>query len=116
MELNDCNLLELFNTIQQSAYEFSATSMVYKSRVTNCNKKLKAKNQNLKKELEQAKKQSTNTMILELEENVTLSESKGSHLERELSSVKGELVNSRKDLDTQRFAFKYHLEAKTSCL
>lgn len=55
-------------------------------------------------------------MILELEENVTLSESKGSHLERELSSVKGELVNSRKDLDTQRFAFECHLEAKTSCL
>lgn len=63
---------------------------------------MKAENQNLKKELEQVKEQSTKfgVMIDNLEEKVALFGSKSLQLEHELSSVRNELINSRKDLKT----------------
>lgn len=51
-------------------------------------------------------------MIEKLEDKATLSESTPSQLEHELSVVRSELINSKKDLDTQRFAFEHQLEAE----
>ncbi|KAK9212095.1 hypothetical protein WN943_001476 [Citrus x changshan-huyou] len=63
-------------------------------------RKLRAKTQSLKDELEQEKRQSSklSAAIEKLEEKVALSKSV-SHLEHELSSVKDELINARKDLE-----------------
>lgn len=90
--------------------------MLYKYRAANYERKLKVENQNLKNELEQENEQATkfNTMIDALEEKVTPVWVQ--KLECELSSVRDELINSRKDLDTQRFTFERHLEAETSLL
>lgn len=99
---NDHSTFDLYNTIQRCAYQFSLASTLYKSKFSNYERKLKAENQNLKKELEQVKEQSTKfgVMIDNLKEKVALFESKSLQLEHELSSVRNELINSRKDLKT----------------
>lgn len=73
-----------------------------------------AENQNLKKELEKENEQFTKlgAMIKKLEEKAALSESTSSQLKRELSIVMSQLINSKKDLDTQRFAFELQLEVE----
>ena len=54
------------------------------------------------------KEQSTKLgfMIEKLKDKVVLSKSTSSQLECELSVMISELINYRKDLDTQRFAFE----------
>lgn len=51
-------------------------------------------------------------MIEKLEDKAALSESTPSQLECELSVVRSELINSKKDLDTQRFAFERQLKVE----
>lgn len=51
-------------------------------------------------------------MIKKLEEKAALFESTSSQLKHELLIVRSELINSRKDLDTQRFTFERQLEAE----
>lgn len=60
------------------------------------------------KELAMEKEQLTKLgfMIEKLKDKVVLFESTSSHLECELSVMRSELINHRKDLDTQRFAFE----------
>lgn len=62
----------------------------------------------MKKELAMEKEQLTKLgfMIEKLKDKVVLSESTSSHLKCELSVMKSELINYRKYLDTQRFAFE----------
>lgn len=48
-------------------------------------------------------------MIEKLENKAALSEYTFLQLERKLSVVRSKLINSRKDLDTQRFAFEHQL-------
>lgn len=54
---NNCSMSDLYNTIQFCAFPLFVTSMLYRFKVYNYYKKLKAKNQNLKKELEQEREQ-----------------------------------------------------------
>lgn len=88
--------------MQQCTYQLSAASIFYKFKVGNYDKKLKAESQNLKKELEKEKEQlaKLGVMIKKLEYKAVLFESTSSQLKRELSVMRSELINSRKDLDT----------------
>lgn len=52
-------------------------------------------------------------MVDMLEENAALSKPKSLQIECELSGVKDELINPRKDLETQRFAFEQQLQVET---
>lgn len=112
---NDHNTFDMYNTIYRCVYQLFVASTLYKSKFGNYERKLKAENQNLKKELEQVKEQSTkfDVMIDKLEEKVALFESKSLQLKHELSGVRNKLINSRKDLKTQRFSFEQQLEAET---
>lgn len=115
-DLDAHNLGELVNTIQRIACQLSTASIIYKFRVTSYDKNIIAENQSLKKKLESENEQSTkfHTDILWLEEKVAKSKSKALQLERELSSIKDELINTKKVLVTQKYAFEQHLEAQTS--
>lgn len=76
--------------------------MICRSRVVSYDKKLRVETQSLKDELKQKNGQSSklSAVIEKLEEKFGLYESKVSQLEHELSSVRDELIEARKDLDT----------------
>lgn len=55
-------------------------------------------------------------MIEKLDEKAALSDSKSLQLECELSCVKDELINARKDIDTQRFSLQRQVKVETHYL
>lgn len=87
--------------MQRCIYQLSAINSLYRSKVE-LRQETEDQNQNLKNELGRKREQSTKlgSMIEKLEDKAALFESTSAQLECELSVVRSELINSRKDLDT----------------
>lgn len=81
-------------------------------------RKIRADNLGLRQALEQKEEEAAKLHAenYTFKEKVALVESKALQLERELSMVRNEFVNARKDLNVQRYAFERTMEAETSRL